>query len=824
MYRNLMATICAADITNPAPTGIDRRRATVACRGLLGLALLLLTPEPGAGQGAGGTVRGVVTEAGSPTPLGGTLISVDGSRASAVSTPDGRFVLRNIGTGTVTIRFRHLGHQTLIRTVDMSANAELTMNVALVPTTTRLDAVVTTATGDQSRRSFGNVVNTVNADSVVLAASIANVNELLQARVPGGQVMQGAGQVGSYGTIRIRGTSSLSLTNEPLIIVDGIRIDNNYGAGNQVLVNNSAAINPEEIASVDVLKGPSASALYGTAAANGVLVIKTKRGQQGPTRWNVTVEGGQIDQPASFPSNYRSWGRNLVNGVPGATTVQCKVADQSLGRCVQDSLTTFNPWMNPETRPFATSPRYQIGLNASGGSEQLTYFFAVEQVQETGPFRMPDIEVARLTAARGVAPTSEQIRPNELQQTSLRGNFTFPLGRTMRMALSTGYSDKTTSNMLDGSIIAGLSQQMFFAPGFRNALNGNSAQYTGDIMSVTSSRRDQRFTGSTQLMWQPISWLTGRGVVGLDQVAGNAYRFSRLNQGTVGGWGPPGQTGGKLSDRSSVSRYSVDLGLTAEFALTSSITSKTSVGAQWFKDTRFETIAQGYTLPPVCRPRTAPPHVPRVKPRYRTRPTAPSCNRRSHGRIACFSPAASARTRTAHSDAMPATPCIHASQPPMSSPTNPVSTDRLREQPSGTRGTRSGRRTARHDRGAAIPVRVDRTHRWRRGRGVASDLRGQSPAEARSHDRDRSGLRSRLVRATRAVGGHLLQQVVPRCALQQRIATQLWRGYEPVAESRGRQERRRRAFRRRHHAHHTLVVMEHATEWLANRQQTRECR
>lgn len=566
--------------------------------GAFTLTLLVGAPTSGAAQGATGAVRGVVTERGSAAPLGGTLISVDGSRASTATAPDGRFVLRNLPAGAATLRYKHLGHQALVRVVQVPAGGEITIDIALERTTTTLDAVVTTATGDQSRRSFGNVVHTVNVDSAVSTASIGNINELLQARVPGVQVMLGAGQVGSYGTIRIRGTSSLSLTNEPLIIVDGVRIDNNYGAGNQVLVNNSAAINPEEIASIDVLKGPSASALYGTAAANGVLVIKTKRGQQGATRWNTTIEGGQIDQPAQFPTNYRAWGRTLTNGVPGAAAVQCKLADQSLGRCVRDSLTTFNPWMNADTRPFATSPRYQVGLNASGGGEQLTYFFAVEQVKETGPFHMPDIEVARLTASRGSAPTSEQVRPNALEQMSLRGNFTFPLGKTATLALSTGYSDKTTSNMLDGSIIAGLSQQMFFAPGFRNALNGNSAQYTGDVMSVTSSRRDQRFTGSTQLTWQPRSWLSGRAVVGLDQVAGNAYRFSRLNQGTVGGWGPPGQTGGKLSNRSSVSRYSVDLGMNADFALTSTLTSRTSVGAQWFKDTRFETIAQGYTLPP----------------------------------------------------------------------------------------------------------------------------------------------------------------------------------------------------------------------------------
>ncbi|MBC8088452.1 MAG: TonB-dependent receptor plug domain-containing protein, partial [Phycisphaerae bacterium] len=272
------------------------------------------TPEPRAGRTATGIIRGRVTDSASGLPISGSQVSVVGTRLTAFSGADGRYHLRGLGTSSpIVVRVLRLGYQPATRTVQVSAGADTTLDVALQAVITTLDAVVTTATGDQSRRSFGNVVSSIRADSVVANSSIGNVNELLQARVPGVQVLQGAGQVGSYGTIRIRGTSSLSLTNEPLIIVDGIRTDNNIGAGNQVLVNNSAAINPEEIESVDILKGPSAAALYGTAAANGVLVIKTKRGQSGATRWNVNVESGQISQPAQFFDNYRAWGRNIVN-------------------------------------------------------------------------------------------------------------------------------------------------------------------------------------------------------------------------------------------------------------------------------------------------------------------------------------------------------------------------------------------------------------------------------------------------------------------------------------------------------------------------------
>ena len=565
------------------------------------VAAFLWLPGLLAAQNRDGTIRGRVTEVGTGSPLTAAQVTVAGTRLGGLTDADGRYVIRGVAAGgTALVRVVRLGYQPLTKTVQMAAGAEATVDFALEAAVKTLDAVVTTATGEQSRRSYGNVVATIRADSLAEKASATNVNELLQGRVAGVQVIQGSGQTGLSSSIRIRGTSSLSLSNEPLIVVDGVRIDNSPAPGNFSTgrINNFSGINPEEIESVDILKGPSAAALYGTAAANGVLVIKTKRGRVGATRFATSAEYGNVSQPAQFVDNYRAWGRNLVNGVPGTAPVLCRLSDQSLARCVRDSLTTFNPLMNPETRPFATTPRFQLGLNASGGNENLKYFFGVERMEETGPYQMPESEIARLTTLRGSPPTALQINPNQLKQTSLRGNFSFPLGKTADMAISTGYIDRSLYSPFDGGFFAGLSFQTYFAPGFRTAFNGNSAQFTGDILSVTQFRRDQRFTGSTQINWKPASWLSNRAVIGLDQVAGYSYRFARANEGTITGWGPPGQTGGKDANRNVFSRYSVDLGSTASFTLSPTISSKTSVGAQWFKDTQYETVVQGYTLPP----------------------------------------------------------------------------------------------------------------------------------------------------------------------------------------------------------------------------------
>src|ERR1051326_392128 len=164
---------------------------------------------------------------------------------------------------------------------------------------------------------MGNVVATVKADSITQVAPITNVTQLLQARTAGVQVIQGQGVTGSSGSIRIRGTGSLSQSNEPLIVVDGIRYDNGNEPGNTsagVRINRFQ-INPDDIESVDIIKGPSASALYGTAAANGVIVIKTKRGTASAPRWSGFGEGGITSMPnGKYPANYWSWGRNIGAG------------------------------------------------------------------------------------------------------------------------------------------------------------------------------------------------------------------------------------------------------------------------------------------------------------------------------------------------------------------------------------------------------------------------------------------------------------------------------------------------------------------------------
>src|SRR5687768_48310 len=310
---------------------------------------------------ATGSVRGRVLDRESTQPIVGAsvVIAVGGARLGELTANDGMYVVRAVPAGEVLVRALRIGYAPDTIRVQVPAGGEVTADFSLAKVATQLEAVVTTATGDQSRKEIGNVIASVSVDSLAGRAPVTNITEVLQARTPGVQIIQGSGLTGASPSIRIRGTSSLSLSNEPLIIVDGVRVDNSaqptaVGQASVVTtrVNRFGAFNADDIESIDIIKGPSAAALYGTAAANGVLVIKTKRGAAGRTRWNLYGEAGQVSQPGDFVDNYRAWGRNLVNGVPQPGPVTCRLSDQALNRCVADSVTTFNPLMNSETTPF----------------------------------------------------------------------------------------------------------------------------------------------------------------------------------------------------------------------------------------------------------------------------------------------------------------------------------------------------------------------------------------------------------------------------------------------------------------------------------------
>ena len=255
-----------------------------------------------------------------------------------------------------------------------------------MPVAVTLDQVVTTATGETTRkREQGNVVGTLTPEPAKLA-SAGNMSQLLTGRIPGLDVATPGGTIGSSARIRIRGASSLSLSNDPLLVIDGIRVDNSsasstIGVGGQT-PSRFNDLNPEDIEKVDVLKGPAAGALYGTAAANGVIQVTTKRGRSGKTRFTVYGETGTIKDHTVFPLNFAQVGRTTA----GARTTNCNLDNQTRNLCtpIPDSLVSYSPLVS--YNPFITGQRNAYGLSAIGGNDRVSFYIGGNYDRQQGVF------------------------------------------------------------------------------------------------------------------------------------------------------------------------------------------------------------------------------------------------------------------------------------------------------------------------------------------------------------------------------------------------------------------------------------------------------
>lgn len=556
-------------------------------------------------QGATGSVSGRITDATIGTPVTAAEVRVVGTQIVAAPGADGRFVLRAVPAGRASIRVVALGYTSSTQAVELRAGANMTLDFVLNRSVVTLEEVITTATGEQSRRAIANVVSTVKTDSIAKVAAVASVDQVLTARVPGVTVVPGYGMTGGTFSVRVRGANSMSLSNEPLWIIDGIRLETRgFDASGNVGGNGGlAAINPEDIESLDVIKGPSATAIYGTQASNGVIVIKTKRGRAGATQWNAYGEYGLVEQPANWSDNYRSWGRarNPTTGVISSAVTQCRVSNAALGTCVIDSLTTFNPLRNSETTPFGEYGNRDLqGLQVSGGTEAFKYFVSGERENEVGPYSMPSAEIKRLTAVRGTAPRENQIHPNFLRQYNGRANFSAKLRPDLDVSTSTAYTNRSLQTPFNASYFQGIQTQAVTAPGFRGTYNGYAAQHLGDMMSLEQPTQEQRYILSSNGTYIPNTWFTVRATAGLDRSFGHAIQFARNGEGPNGGWGTGlvGQGGGKYVSKDYFWRTTTDLQAAATWSPLANVQTKTTLGGQYNTDRTNWVDTYGYNLSP----------------------------------------------------------------------------------------------------------------------------------------------------------------------------------------------------------------------------------
>ncbi len=534
-------------------------------------------------------------------------VLIAGTQLGGLTGDDGRFSLRNVPTGAVTLVVQRIGYEAKRVPVNVTANESASANVSLTQAAFSLAAVVTTVTGQTRKVELANTTAQINVADKISELPVTTMGQVLSGRAAGVQVVS-QGVTGGGSRIRIRGTSSLSLSNDPVVIIDGVRVNSQTGNLSPGTGTGGSGpsrlddINPDEIENIEVIKGPSAATLYGTEAANGVISITTKRGKSGKTRYSVYTENGIIRDPrkGNYPDLWAQWGRLTT-----APTVNrlCTLALVANGSCIADSVSHGNILNIDSLTPLDQGNRNQYGMQISGGTDRVQFFVSGETENELGIYKMPDREVARLEAVRGLTSLpNNQIYPNALGRNSLRANVSSQLASNLFVQVSSAYVNSTTrfpqnEDNSTGLMVDALGgtwrQDLTDAEGTK--LLGYRSYPMGDILSVTTSQGINRFINSVATQYNPFSWLTTRATVGLDYTARLDKQFNRVGEGPNESTIRPGNVS---NQRSELSQQTVDLGATGSYGLTSWLQTKTSFGMQYIRNLAVRTGATGLGLPP----------------------------------------------------------------------------------------------------------------------------------------------------------------------------------------------------------------------------------
>jgi TonB-linked SusC/RagA family outer membrane protein len=545
-------------------------------------------PPAAAQEVTTGTVAGRIVDAESGAPVAAADVWLDGTRWRTQTATDGRFVLASVAEGEYTLRVRRIGYTLASQAVTVRAGETASAEVRLRHAPTKLDDVVVTVTGDQRVRELGHVVGRINADSLVKNAPVSSLSQLLTGRVPGLQVFSTSGTVGGEVSLRVRAANSMHLSADPIVIVDGVRYSGgtgyektnvSVGAFNVEPTSRMNDINPNDIESIEVVKGPSAATLYGTDAANGVIVITTKRGRPGPARWNAYARAGLSEIPTTnFSDAWWGW---------SSSTTNCTLQRQGQGLCAQDSVTVIpNPLNDPELTIFGPKPQWEYGASVAGGNDVLRYFFSADFEEATGPVRLPSAMVDELKerVGGGTIPKS-QLEPITMDRLNLRANVSADLGERATVRVNLGYTQGETLQMAFGNP---------FSSSF-SSVNPGEGGYAGNgpigDFARSSTEWVNRFTASTMLEWRPLGWLQTRATLGLDLP--NTHRYSLALRDAWANY-----KGAVSEDRLRSVVTTGELGATASFRPTERITSRTSVGAQYVRSYRDRLIANGTDIRP----------------------------------------------------------------------------------------------------------------------------------------------------------------------------------------------------------------------------------
>jgi TonB-linked SusC/RagA family outer membrane protein len=516
----------------------------------------------GVARAQSGSVSGTVVAGGTQRPLGGVQIGVDGSPGRGATTDgSGRFTITGLTGPTAVLTVRFIGYRPVADTVRVGATD---VRIALAERVLELDQMVVTGTaGGAEKRALGTSVSTVNVANVMAQSSVPTVEGLLNGRAAGVDIIATTGQVGAGAQIRVRGVGTFSLSATPLVYIDGIRTDN----GQTGIVGRFNDIAPEEIESIEVLKGPAAATLYGTEAARGVINIITKKGEAGAPKFTFIAQSGSqwFDNAAGrFPTNY--WLNPADNTLHSINFVKSEAANGT--------------------------PLFQHGAinnfiaNASGGSTAYRYFVA-------GEFHEANGIVANNGRDQKNVRTNLSLVPNS--KIDIETNVGYLLSRTKTAPEGGGSGPMWGVFALPQRTILGCPTPAPRGCGWaRGAIVGPP-----EVQAATQRWQDvRRFTGSGSIKYDPFSWMSNRFLVGTDYTVEDINQYLPYQKDSIIVFFLGTNFDGNRSLTTQQTTFNTfDYAGNVHFNVRPQVESKSTVGVQYYTNQQTSLFASGTHFP-----------------------------------------------------------------------------------------------------------------------------------------------------------------------------------------------------------------------------------
>ncbi|WP_299059156.1 TonB-dependent receptor [uncultured Polaribacter sp.] len=340
--------------------------------------MLLIIPQFSNAQNSL-TIKGQVNGTdGQPIP--GVSIVVKNTSNGQVADFDGNYIIKNIKKGDILI-FSSIGYQTSEKIVGEAT----IINVILKESRTDLDEIVVIGYGTARKKDLTGAVSTIQAKAIE-EQPVANVDQLLQGQVSGITVTRASGQPGGAVSVRVRGVTSITGSNEPLYVIDGVQVNSagsssfNFsqfgGAGGQTQVSPLSTLNPSDIESIQILKDASAAAIYGSQAANGVVLITTKRGKAGVAKITLESYSGMQSVPRTYDlMNLREYAQYTNEA---RATIGLEPLPQFKNPAILGDGTDWQDAI------FRQAPIKSHQLSITGGNESTKYYTSVNYFEQEG--------------------------------------------------------------------------------------------------------------------------------------------------------------------------------------------------------------------------------------------------------------------------------------------------------------------------------------------------------------------------------------------------------------------------------------------------------